>query len=256
MFTYLNEKLFYLIQFFYNYINEFIRELHTDFNYSTYFILISLAFIYGILHSIGPGHGKTIIATYFFKDNNKISKSLILSVIVSFTHTSSAIILSFLLSYVFTGVQRFFQIKLQYYFTFASGLMIIIIALIFLCLKLLNCLKKRRKHIEFKKNLILTGISAGMVPCPVSLMVMLFAISNNIILIGLSVVLSISLGMYVLLSIIGFLSIKSRNKLLEISNKKMKKSEYFAESIEIISVIIMFLIGFSMTFNTYTMVFK
>ena len=256
MFTYLNEKLFYLIQYFYNFINEFIRELHTDFNFPTYFALISIALIYGVLHSAGPGHGKTIIATYFFKDKNKISKSLLLSAIVSLTHTSTAIILSLLLSFIFTGVQRFFHIKLQYYFTFASGLMIILIAIAFFIFKLINKFKKQEKKVEFKKNLILTGISAGIVPCPVSLMVMLFAISHNIIIIGLSVVFSISIGMYLLLSLIGFISIKTRNTLLELSEKKIKKSEYIGDSIEVISILIMFIIGFSMTFNTFNIIFK
>lgn len=254
MTEYLNNLFMDLIRHFDQNINQAIRSLSEEFNLSTFIVLLSIAFIYGILHSAGPGHGKTIIATYFFKDRHRILKSLSLSALVSLVHTITAIILAFLLSFVFTGVRGLFRIKLQSYFIFSSGLMIMLIALIFFAIKYINIYRKKSHKIEFKKNMFLTGISAGIVPCPVSLMVMLFAISNNIIIVGLSVVLSISFGMFILLSIIGLISISSRNKLIRFSDDKLKKSELIAHIIENVSIIVMFLVGFLMVYKTFSIV--
>ena len=48
-----------------NIINETIRNLITNFKFSTLIMLALISFIYGILHSIGPGHGKTLVASFF-----------------------------------------------------------------------------------------------------------------------------------------------------------------------------------------------
>ena len=54
------------------------------------------------------------------------------------------------------------------------------------------------------------GVTGGIVPCPDALAVLLIAISLNRILIGLSVIISFSLGLAAVLIAIGIVMVKAR----------------------------------------------
>ena len=232
-----------------NIINETIRNLISNFNILTLIILFFISFLYGILHSIGPGHGKTLIASFFLKEKHPLKKSLLLSGIVSIIHSGSAIILSFLLYFVLTGIKGMFKIKLQSYFMATSGILIIIIGILFLILKIFHKDEINSKSLPKNRNLILIGLSAGIVPCPVALMIMLLTISKNIIFIGLLSVFSISMGMFFLLTIIGLISIKSRDGIIFVSGKITKNNEIISTVIEYMSIIFIILIGIGMSLN-------
>lgn len=234
-----------------NNLNFLFRDLISNFKISTFVFLILISFIYGIIHSIGPGHGKSLVASFFLKEKHPLKKSLILSVIISVIHTGSAVVLSFLLFFVLTSIKGMFRIKMQSYFMAASGLLILIIGILFLFLKIFR--KNPKNNIEEKHskngNLILIGVSAGIVPCPASLMIMLLALSKNIICIGLTSVLSISLGMFFLLTIIGVISIKSRDGIIFFSDKTLKKSKLISIILEYFSIVLIIIIGLGMSLN-------
>ena len=142
---------------------------------------------------------------------------------------------------------------MQSYFMAASGLMIILIGVIFLVLKIFHRQKSDSTlQPSDNKNLILIGFSAGIVPCPVALMIMLLTLSRSVPLIGLISVLSISAGMFFLLSILGGLCIKSRSGIMAFSGKFMKNTEIISTIIEFISIIMIILIGLAMSFSILT----
>ncbi len=245
-----------------NMINELIREFTTDFKLSSLLLLSLISFLYGVAHSIGPGHGKSLVATFFLKEKHPVVRSVVLSFIISVIHTGSALVLSFLLFYVLTGIKGMFRIKLQSYFMTASGLMILALGILFFIFKLIghnhedSNADNTYKSSNGIKNIVLVGISAGIVPCPASLMIMLFALSNNIIVIGLFSVLSISLGMFVLLSVIGAITIYSRNAFVTLSGKFQKNTEKIASIIEYISIMMIICIGFFMSSGFFKSLFS
>ncbi|WP_201288006.1 nickel/cobalt transporter [Psychromonas sp. L1A2] len=70
------------------------------------FSLVSLAFIYGVLHSLGPGHGKLIVTTYLATHPTKIKISLILTVLSALLQALVAIIAVSVLLLVFNSTMR------------------------------------------------------------------------------------------------------------------------------------------------------
>ena len=106
---------------------------------------------------------------------------------------------------------------------------------------------KKEKHLDTKnKNTFMIGISAGIVPCPVALVIMLFAISNDIIVIGLFSILAISFGMFILLILVGIISIKLRDGLMALSSQFSKKVELVSLVVEYLSIVLIILIGLFM----------
>ena len=55
--------------------------------------LIALSFLYGMLHSIGPGHGKLIVTTYIATQDAKVKISLILTLLSSLMQALVAVAL-------------------------------------------------------------------------------------------------------------------------------------------------------------------
>lgn len=67
-------------------INSYLAELMQDIsenNWQVGFILIGVSFLYGLLHAVGPGHGKVIISTYIATHPTKLKQSAWLSVLAS-----------------------------------------------------------------------------------------------------------------------------------------------------------------------------
>jgi len=165
---------------------------------------------------------------------------------ISVVHSGFAVVLSLLIFYVFTGVRGMFKIKMQSYFIIASGILILTIGLLFLILKIL-----KKDDLDFKffgksRNVFLVGLAAGIVPCPAALMIMLLTLSKDAVVLGLISVAAISIGMFLLLSLVGYLSLRSRQGILTIAEGKIRRVEKISVVIEYLSIILIIAIGTSM----------
>jgi len=228
-------------------INRMIDELAAGITVSSIVLLVIISFVYGVVHSLGPGHGKSLVATFFFKEKHPLKKSVELAAIISIIHTGAAVILSFLLFFVLTGIKGMMRIRMQGYFIAVSGVLVAIAGIVFLLMNIFSKKKEESGPAGRNTGIVAIGISAGIIPCPAALMIMLLTLSGRIPAIGLASVVSMSLGMFFLLSAIGFISIKSRNGIISISDLSVKKSELVSTVLEYISIILIIIIGVAMS---------
>ncbi|MCS7026630.1 MAG: hypothetical protein NZV14_17675 [Bryobacteraceae bacterium] len=56
---------------------------------------LALAFGFGALHALSPGHGKTIVAAYLVGSRSTLKHALLLGAVVTLTHTASVFALGF-----------------------------------------------------------------------------------------------------------------------------------------------------------------
>lgn len=169
-------------------------------------IYISTAFLLGMLHTLEPGHGKSVIAAYLVGTRGRTLDAVILGLITAFTHTFSVIVLGVIFKFV---SERAFVGPVQTSFQLIAGLMILGVGI----WVLYGGIKGRyhsHPHIHDHEHdhdhdhdhpsgyrypqLILMGLSAGMVPCPAGIAVLLSAISSGQVNRGLVLVLIFSLG--------------------------------------------------------------
>ena len=68
--------------------------------------LVGFSFIYGMLHSLGPGHGKVIVTTYLATHPTKVKMSLILTVVSALVQAIVAIALVSVLVWGFHASMR------------------------------------------------------------------------------------------------------------------------------------------------------
>jgi len=192
-----------------------IRSLQEepDFFKILHFGLFSL--LYGFLHSAGPGHGKALVGAYFLRRRHSAGKVFLLAGVIAFVHTLGAVVLSFVFATLLKEFGLFFRVGLQGYLIAASGALIAVIGLAMLFYKLSGREGTRRGTLLFE-NPFLLGMAAGIVPCPASMMLVLFSISHGIVPYGLFSVFAMSLGMFLLLSMVGLLVVKGREGTLRL----------------------------------------
>ncbi|MBO0696811.1 MAG: hypothetical protein J2P46_00315 [Zavarzinella sp.] len=70
-----------------------------DTNVGVWLILL-VAALHGVLHSVSPGHGKTMVAAYLVGEQGTPRHAIILGLIVTLTHTSAAFAVALLLKFV------------------------------------------------------------------------------------------------------------------------------------------------------------
>ena len=78
--------------------NDVFTRLITleELNLSTILIALAIAFIWGGLHALSPGHGKTIVGAYLVGGRSKPQHALFLGLTVTLTHTASIFALGLL----------------------------------------------------------------------------------------------------------------------------------------------------------------
>ncbi|MCK5152915.1 MAG: sulfite exporter TauE/SafE family protein [Spirochaetales bacterium] len=215
------------------FIKHQLDSLRDGFTLKTFFIITFFSLAYGIFHTLGPGHGKLIVISFFLRDNTTRADAFSLSVIVSVIHSSAAIILAILFQSLFSSVKGMAQVKVQNGFTLFSGLLILTLGVVYLIMHIKGTdhhsvkVKKTTDNDtgrtgRWKRNLAV-GLSIGIVPCPLSLTIMMLSIVYGIFWIGISSVISLTIAMVIVLYLLSISTIKSRDAVEHGKVKKERK---------------------------------
>ncbi|HXJ43126.1 MAG TPA: sulfite exporter TauE/SafE family protein [Bryobacteraceae bacterium] len=240
------------------------RLLRTEnMSWSIIAALLGLAFWFGALHALEPGHGKTMVAAYLVGARGTPKHAVLLGSIVTFTHTISVFILGlatmFLSQYVMPG-------KISKVLGIISGVSIVWIGAILLWRRLHKLTHDHHHdhdhhhghhththdghtHTHVPEgdigvgSLIALGASGGLVPCPSALILLLSAISIGRVGLGMVLLLSFSLGLAIVLTATGLLVLYAKNLL---SERKGPANAFF-RYMPVISAAVIVVIGMVMT---------
>jgi ABC-type nickel/cobalt efflux system permease component RcnA len=84
-----------------------VKSLKTDNAIAGAMTLAALSFIYGVVHAVGPGHGKTIISSYVVANEETVRRGVIISFIAAGLQALTAVVLVGVLAFALnaTGLQ-------------------------------------------------------------------------------------------------------------------------------------------------------
>ena len=228
-------------------LSYILKDLKHTFNLKYFLILISVSLLFGVIHAIGPGHGKMIVGAYFLKEKALPINALKLGSIIAITHSGLAILLGIIFGIIVKSMKMHGRIDIQNYIGIISGAFITLLGIYYLWQKI-----KGKKHFHYlpgKKNEILLGIFSGMVPCPVSMTIILFSIYLEVFFFGLMSVLFFSVGMACTISLLGFITIKSRHLISRISIKNKHKAQVMQKVFGIVTSLLIIIIGLNLVFT-------
>ena len=203
---------------------------------SVFIYTLAVSFIYGLVHALGPGHGKMVIASYFLVKGAKIKEAFKAGFLTSLIHTISALTITFTL-YIFfenTITKYFSQISMNMYKV--SAVFIILIAL-FLHYETYKDRNEEEKIQRVgNKSLLAVTMSIGIVPCPGVMSIVLFSLILGYINLGILSAVFMSIGMGITISLAAIIS-------TQIKNSKSKNLQLILNKISYIGVGVLLFMG-------------
>jgi len=215
---------------------------------STVLIGIAIAFGFGAVHALSPGHGKTLVSAYFIGSQGTPQQAVLLGLTITFTHTLSI----FLLGVIALFASQYVLPEQSYpVLSFVSGLTIGILGLSLLRKRLhsdSHCHSHAHAHSPTSlSSLVKLGIAGGLMPCPSALVMLLSAVALHQISYGLFLVGGFSLGLASVLVILGVVAIYARQWL-----ERLPQTDQVLQKLSILSAIVIMVIGFGITVVSVT----
>ncbi|MEQ8962297.1 MAG: sulfite exporter TauE/SafE family protein [Coleofasciculus sp. C2-GNP5-27] len=210
---------------------------------STIVIGIAIAFGFGAVHALSPGHGKTLVSAYFIGSQGTPQQAVLLGLTITFTHTLSI----FLLGIIALFASQYVLPEQSYpVLSLVSGLTIGIVGLSLLR-KRLHSHSHSHSHSHAHKptslsSLVKLGIAGGLIPCPSALVMLLSAVALHQISYGLFLVGGFSLGLASVLVILGVIAIYARQWL-----ERLPQTDQVLRKLSILSAIVIMVIGIGIT---------
>jgi nickel/cobalt transporter (NicO) family protein len=173
-------------------------------------IIILASFLYGVLHAVGPGHGKVVVASYLLTRRSRFLHVLGISGMVAATQAVTAVVLAGGLAVFFnatgkTILDKAADIEMASYAAITLlGLWMAWNAIRPGPQRTCSCGHYHQEpgdghhqHIDPRKSLaeiLTTGFVAGLRPCSGAILVLLFTLANGIFPVGIFATLAMGAG--------------------------------------------------------------
>ena len=208
-----------------------MRALETGNSFAAFFLGLGVAFLYGMLHALGPGHGKFVIMSYFMGREVYVLRGLVMAAQMAVVHVIAAVVIVWVADIL---LKTSLGIGLADVPGIRAGSFLIIAAIgVYM---LYQAIRGSRGHTHTHTHTHghnhhhhhhghshdhphsashateggLVALAVGMVPCPGAVLVMLYAIANDMIYPGFLLVAAMSAGIGLTIAILGVATILLR----------------------------------------------
>jgi ABC-type nickel/cobalt efflux system permease component RcnA len=238
---------------------------------SSYALLagIGFAFAYGVIHTLGPGHGKMIVASYFVGRDAQILRGLWMGLQIAVTHVITAILLVLVVDITFRQMLGGEPAESWWIRLISFSLIAIIGGTM-----LVNAIRasfgksgghnhdhhdhdhghRRHGHSHATRkdgrSQGALAVLAGLVPCTGAILVMLFALANGIVVAGVLMVIAISAGMALTMAAIGIAAILVRRVMLLVTGEGSPRGYIVATALEYAAALLILAVGLSFLAGT------
>lgn len=247
-------------------IKKSLVDIENGDKFALIFLLMA-SFLYGVVHALGPGHGKALAFSYFSSQKSTYFEAFIISLLSAFVHIIGALFIVIFSVFILQSVLNNFLENSVSYITATSAIIIMFLALYILYRKInkkscscVSCsvelkttkfdLKPQNQNISFvktsqnkpivvkkrsKKQDLIFVLTAGIVPCPGTVLLFVYAFLLKTYFAVIMASISISLGMAIVIFASSFLGVSL--------HKLSSKSKNIVNILEIVAPIFMFILA-------------
>jgi len=233
--------------FFKDILTDFGNDLKQDFWGPSLFLFLFFSFLYGIVHALGPGHGKSIVTSYFIARPGNYMSGLVMSFALSLTHASSGAIFVVVMKYVLESPLLFSTALPLEQVSYALLIIVGGFVTIFGVLDLIK--NKDTENIvpsENIKQMLMVALITGMIPCPGASIILIFTLSLNMHFVGLIAILAMGIGMGITTSAFACVAIFSRSSITTMTDSSARIHYIVHEGFTILGGLIIMGLGFVM----------
>jgi nickel/cobalt transporter (NicO) family protein len=165
--------------------------------------ILPLGILFGAVHALTPGHSKTLLASYLIGSRLALLRGLAVSSVLAATHVMSSVLIALfavqLLTRTLGGAGRAPLAE-----DISRGLLILVGAWF-----LVRALRGHTHHP--KQEGIAVGFIAGLIPCPLTLFVMVTALARGVPLAGFTFAAAMFMGIALTLGAVAALAVFGRD---------------------------------------------
>ena len=212
-------------------INRRLIDVRDGHGPGVIFAGLLIAFLYGVFHALGPGHGKTVIVGYFLGRGGSISHGTAMAAWIALSHVIGAIVVVGLVHVALVNMLAT-PVEENLWLRLASYGAILLIGLVMLALAI-----RERRHahahghghshgshghdhgdhdhahhghshsLRGLREQRLLAVAAGFIPCSGAILILIFSFTNGILVMGILMTLFIAIGMGLTLAVLGIVSV-------------------------------------------------
>jgi ABC-type nickel/cobalt efflux system permease component RcnA len=201
-----------------------------------------IAFVYGVLHAAGPGHGKLVVSAYFVSGGARLLAGVLVGALVSALQVASALAIVCVLAFGF-GERGLGVMSRSVSLEVVSYGLVVAIGLIML----VRTLRGDHAHAETVPGGRRTGgglvVAAGLTPCASAIVLLLFALANGVFLVGVAASLVMAVGMAITVSLVGVVTIVGRTALLGAVRQRPRLLVYLGRAFAIVGSALITAVG-------------
>ncbi len=225
--------------------------------------VLLVAFLYGVFHAAGPGHGKFIVTSYFLARNAPLSRGVMMSGLISFLQALSAILIVTVLVLIL-GHGRLAVLGQVVTLELVSYGLVVLLGLYMAwgAFRGVDCDHGPDEHhahtgphnhdesaarpIQWYRRLggmMPVAIAAGVRPCSGAIILLLFTMANGLYFLGVLGTLVMALGVAITVSIVGVLAIGTRRSIVRFTDDSGVARSWLLRGVGIAGPLLVALIG-------------
>lgn len=215
-------------------LNGFGMDIRDNPFGSALWMFLGISFLYGVVHAVGPGHGKTVVCSYFLSNPGSLFTGALMGNAITFVHMGSAAVAVGAAYLVFsTGMGGFAEASraLQP----ASYALLALMGL-FLMIKAFRDIIKGGMIADPAcpsgettlpegqniKRVLTVSFVTGLIPCPGAAVILAFAIGQDIFWAGMLAIIGMAVGMGLTTTLFAWAAVAARNVTLKLSGRNRK----------------------------------
>jgi nickel/cobalt exporter len=214
-------------------------------------LLLAAAFGWGALHALSPGHGKSMVAAYLVGTRGSVRDAVTLGATVTVAHTAGVVALGLVALLLSAWI---LPEDLYPWLNLVAGLLVVGVGIRVLRMRLRSREPAHHHHHHHehgdhhhhphtdRRSILALGASAGLIPCPTALVVLLGAISQHRVGLGLVLIVAFSAGLAATLTGLGIAVVHASKALA-----RFKVSGRLAGSASAVSAALIVVIGAVLT---------
>jgi nickel/cobalt transporter (NicO) family protein len=196
--------------------------------------VLPLGILFGAIHALTPGHGKTVLASYLIGSRLAAVRGLAVAGALALTHVGSAVVLALaaapILSRTLGGVGRAPILE-----DVSRGLLALI--------GLWFIFRAWRGPVHDHPEGVIVGVITGLVPCPLTLFAMFLALSRGVPEAGLTFAVAMMAGVGTTLCVIAGLTVLAREWVVAFIGRNGGSVERASRLLEAVTGVALVVIG-------------
>ena len=230
-------------------LGDYMYEWAQTNSAQAFWTIMWLAFFYGFMHALGPGHRKTLVFSFYIGKPAPVWEPLLTSLVLAGLHGLTSIVLLLIFRNV-SGAISVHTASAAIYLEGFSFIILLVLSSLSILHLLSHAFPHRFRHFHFgcgghchhtcthehhthgkaEKMQWSAFMLSGIYPCPAALLVLVLVTSMDAAGLGVLTVISMSLGMTIPITIVAYLAWAGRAHLFN----RMRTAEKYVQAVSLI----------------------